>query len=671
MDESPRRIISKESFHNFELCKIFRAFSLWIEDTNLHQPNVCFSALGPNYCCERLKMIINNDQQDWFDLVSTDLLKDDLKQKLHSWESKKKDSFSNQITVESHEKSVQERLLIHLTKNKDFKPLSCPTVINPPMREIENIALSSWNILVELIESKQSIIFDKARFFTELASKLKQLNFNYKNLVPQEVFNEDLWETLTKSCHKGLKCTGPATFKLKVQRYVTNQRISEKIENNRMEHRLAQDQLLNLPVTELCIASIHIENYIRALSKEMENSKGEESLQYKNLGVSLFYHQIEAVNKVITSVKSFTPSRNFFSTSIESLGNVFICNQEEQLCALAKAILKYPEAGELAFDVFNPNVASISVFINLYEIITSTIRFSSPNTVFVLLYKIDLKGILRGKDVNFCDRRKLFKQICKTLLECGSSPSEELQMVHEVLTKHFRITLLFAFPEFYEDAISFVLHGMVRNELAINLWYEILHCFGCSTLKEESTMPAIESALKKYADDVLLPPDQQIFVSSQPVNIKEVVGTLERLHEMFMDERSSHKKSIYEVYEMHVKPFGIFLALLAHSMLCVLNENIYQKQGPNISQLWRLLHISFYPWLHPLKKETCFLFPWSDEQIENARFLFQLFVICLKNFHEKLSGYNCEKSILSYFWSSYVEIYVKSDLRHCYFCVSF
>ncbi|GFU50166.1 ectopic P granules protein 5 homolog [Trichonephila clavipes] len=261
-NESPRRIISKECIHNSELCKIFQAFSFWIEDTNLHQPNVCFSALGPNYCCEKLKLIINNDQQDWFDLVSTDLLKDDLKQKLHSWESKKKGSFSNQITVESHEKSVQERLLLHLTKNKDFKPLSYPTVINPPMREIENIALSSWNVLVELIESKQNIIFDKARLFTELASKLKQLNFNYKNLVPQEVFNEDIWETRTKSCHKGLKCTGPATFKLKVQRYVTNQRIFEKIENNRVEHRLAQDQLLNLPVTELCIASIHIENYI-------------------------------------------------------------------------------------------------------------------------------------------------------------------------------------------------------------------------------------------------------------------------------------------------------------------------------------------------------------------------------------------------------------------------
>ncbi|GFU39340.1 ectopic P granules protein 5 homolog [Nephila pilipes] len=664
MSETDRRIISKECIYNIELCKIFRAFSLWIDETNLHQPNLCFSALGPKYCCERLKLIFNSDQQDWFDLVSIKLLKDDLKQKLHSWEPKKKCCISDQIPIKSNEKSSGERILQHLTRNENFKPLSCSTVINPPMREIENIALSSWNVLVQLIESKQSIIFDKARFFTELASKLKQLNFNYENLVPQEFFNEDVWETDTKSCHKALKCSGPATFNLKIQRYVTNQRICEKLDNNRVEHRLVQNQLLNLPVTELCTASIHIENYIRALSKEMENAQGEECLQFKSLGVSLFYHQIEAVNKVITSVKSFTPSRNFFSTSIESLGNVFICNQEEQLCALAEAILKYPEAGELAFDVFNPNVASISVFINLYEIITSAVRVSPPNTVFVLLYKIDLRGILKGKNANFCDRRKLFKQICKTLLECGSNPSAELQMVHDVITNHFRITLLWAFPEFYEDVIAFVLNGMETNGLAINVWYGIIHCFGCSTLNEKSTMSTIECALKKYADDVLLPPDQQIFVSSQPINIKEVAGTLERLHKKFMNERSSH--NIYEFYEMHVKPFGIFLAVLTHSMLSVLNENIYQKQGTNISQLWELLHGSFYPWLHPLRKETSFVFPWTvcDEQIKNAKFLFQLFIICLRNFHEKLSGYNCEKCILSYFWNSYVEIYVKPGFRH-------
>ncbi|GIY27757.1 ectopic P granules protein 5 [Caerostris extrusa] len=175
-------------------------------------------------------------------------------------------------------------------------------------------------------------------------------------------------------------------------------------------------------------------------------------------------------------------------------------------------------------------------------------------------------------------------------------------------------------------------------------------------------MPAIESALKKYAENVLLPPDQQIYVSSQPIHTQEVVGTLHMFHRKFMDERKTC--NIYKTYEKHVKPFSTFLAVLAHSLLSVLNENINQKQVINISQLWESLHLSFYPWLHPERNETCFLFPWCDEQMVTAKFMFQIFTISLKNFHDNLMGYNCEKCILSYFWNSYVEIYVISGFRH-------
>ncbi|GBM18112.1 Ectopic P granules protein 5 [Araneus ventricosus] len=233
-----------------------------------------------------------------------------------------------------------------------------------------------------------------------------------------------------------------------------------------------------------------------------------------------------------------------------------------------------------------------------------------------------------------------------------------------VLTGHFRITLLEAFPEFYEDTVSFVLEGMEKNRISLSVWYKILHCFGCSTLNEKSSIQEIESALKKYAENMLLPPDQQIFVSGQPIgsNVKEVLLTLERFHQKFMNKRSSH--NIYEVYGLHVKPYGIFLAVLCHSMLSILNENVNQREATKISQLWTSLHRSFYPWLHPARKETCFIFPWCDEELDSARFMFQMFAICLRNFHNKFLGYNCEKCILSYFWSSYVEIYVIPGLRH-------
>lgn len=52
------------------------------------------------------------------------------------------------------------------------KHLNCDTVqslpddvnIDPPIREIEDFALSSWNVLVQLIENNQNIIIEKAKY---------------------------------------------------------------------------------------------------------------------------------------------------------------------------------------------------------------------------------------------------------------------------------------------------------------------------------------------------------------------------------------------------------------------------------------------------------------------------------------------------------------------------
>ncbi|KAG8195033.1 hypothetical protein JTE90_029615 [Oedothorax gibbosus] len=660
-EEIDTKLTTKGNFINFELCKMFRAFSLWIDDQSLLSPNLCFSALDPKYCCERLKLILDKDQTDWFDLISFEQLRDDLDQKVHAWERKRKSVSNEDSVIQVDELSLCLRITKHLNCNQP-QSLVDDVIIDPPIREIEDFALSSWRVLVELIESNQNIIIDKAKSFTELASRLKQLNVNYKNWVPQEYYNEKYWETRTKSCHKGLNCGEPASFRLELQKYLTNQRIREKIESNRIDHHMVQNQLFNLPVDQLCIASVKIENYIRALHAKLQSAKGEESNKYRNLGVGLFYHQIEKVNRVISSVRSYAPSRNFFSTSIESLGNVFIHDQETELCKLASTVLTYPEAGELAFDLFNPNVASIEVFLNLYQVITSSINRSPPNSIFVLLNKIDIQRILNEKGTRFCDRRKLFNQICTSLKECTSNPPQELLMVHEVLRKHFCVTLEWSFPELYEDAVVFLLEGMQTNSISINVWYNLFKCFGCSTLNAKSSISEIDSSLKKLAENLLLSPDQQMYVSSKPINISEVMGTLDRLYKKFMEFRKT--QNIYEAYKEHVKPFGIFISLLSHSMLALLNENTNYKQVMNISKLWEGLHLSFYPWLHPLKLGTRFQFPWTDDHIQDARFMFQLFTLCLNNFNEKLFGFNCEKSILSYLWSSYVDVYVSSDIRH-------
>lgn len=58
--------------------------------------------------------------------------------------------------------SVCVRITKHLNCNQP-QSLSDDVVIEPPIRVIEDFALSSWQVLVELIENNQNIIIDKAK----------------------------------------------------------------------------------------------------------------------------------------------------------------------------------------------------------------------------------------------------------------------------------------------------------------------------------------------------------------------------------------------------------------------------------------------------------------------------------------------------------------------------
>lgn len=51
-------------------------------------------------------------------------------------------------------------------------------------------------------------------------------------------------------------------------------------------------------------------------------SKSDEKNRLKQMGVTLFYHQIKATDKIISSVEEYSPARQFFSSIIESLGRV-------------------------------------------------------------------------------------------------------------------------------------------------------------------------------------------------------------------------------------------------------------------------------------------------------------------------------------------------------------
>ncbi|XP_054722305.1 ectopic P granules protein 5 homolog, partial [Uloborus diversus] len=84
-----------------------------------------------------------------------------------------------------------------------------------------------------------------------------------------------------------------------------------------------------------------------------------------------------------------------------------------------------------------------------------------------------------------------------------------------------------------------------------------------------------------------------------------------------------------------------------------------------VSHIWKTLDQSFASWLHPVVEGAHLSFPWSDNQINEAEFMFKIFTMCLKYSHEQLLiNHNCEKYILSYLWGHYVQSYVSHGYRH-------
>ncbi|XP_071043359.1 ectopic P granules protein 5 homolog [Parasteatoda tepidariorum] len=654
---------TKEQSFNLELCRIFKGFSLWLTDLNLHTPNVCYSALDPKYCCERLQLIYNDDKELWFDLISTNGMQEMLGQKLSSWTVKK--SFSME-SFQSQDKNSFDRITRHL-KLCNAKSFNCTADIEPPTLDIEEAALSSWDLLRKLIETNQRLIFEKAKSFTDFSNKLTQLNFDYENLVPQEYDIYDTKIEVKKECSKGINCSGPRHFKLKVRRYSPNLRIQEKLEKNQVDHRMITEQLLNFPMHRLCSASIHVENYIKTLSLKLKSAEGESAKKIREIGEALFYHELKVIDKVLPTVSNFSPSRQFFSTIIESLGKEFILGQASQLLPLATAIVHCENSGVLASNLLLPNIAPVLLLPDLYEIVTYAVTHDSFNSAFVLLSKIDIKLILEQQKPDISVRKKIFDCICSALFACGYKIKKEDLPFYEVLKKQYSALMLWMFPELFCDATRFCIEGMEQEKISSDIFYETICCTGCFRLNEKSSMHEIQNALKKFAQNMLLPPDQQIYVSSNPINILQVKDTLEFLHEKFERTRQCQVLDFYETHAKYIKPFGLYMALLNHSLLLLLTEN-FTKEFCSVVNVWKLISDSFTPWLHPTVHNSHLNFPWSDIQIENARYMFQMFTLTLTNLHELLqrAEFRDEESrnILSHCWTQYVSIYVKPGLRH-------
>ena len=97
------------------------------------------------------------------------------------------------------------------------------------------------------------------------------------------------------------------------------------------------NKLLFLSLPNQIIASARVEHAIEAVIREHDMKKNDKS---QGVGASLFYYMMKLVSPDTT--EKYIPMRQFFSTSLETLGHIFILPITRECQTLVTSILNLP-----------------------------------------------------------------------------------------------------------------------------------------------------------------------------------------------------------------------------------------------------------------------------------------------------------------------------------------
>ncbi|XP_022249483.1 ectopic P granules protein 5 homolog isoform X2 [Limulus polyphemus] len=659
-DDSRAKLREKklaEVVHNDKLMRLYRTFSLWLEEPRLHDPKLCIPALPPQYNPDLLNIILQDNQESWLEYINREEVQKDIDDLKLLWETEKK-SLHYQImsSGRSHaqeDDSATARILSRLRSYDDPLPPPIIPKLKPPVPQVTDGMFQNDDILETAVKTDLKIFCDQARNFACQSSKLLALDCTYLELVPQLYRNEDAEVVLHVACEEHGKCSGPASIRIQFCEAKLLGRFQYEMEINRSEEFDLLTKMLQPPPKNVCTVAVHAENCITMLLRKWQEVKNGQDHNrqemLRKIGVSLFYHQMSLIDNVTCQ---YPPTKQFFTSCLDVLGQGFIVNDGKQCLHLLKAILTEPTLVGLVATFFSPRLASSDTYIHMYDLLANSLTTKSVNTCFVLLSKFDLPAWLSCCKRKLSERSGLITIIGKALAVIGSCPDEQMLLLFDLYRHHLRLLTMYQFPDHYGDVIQLLLKGMDTHTLSLDVWYDFLLSLGVTIKPGERNTTVLGLAIKEYAYN------QKLFPKSQ------LQDTLLELGKYFWEKRQQLKKQgLYSKYQKYIVPLSTFLGVICEARVVAeatrSNQNTVEKV---VQDTWKELYHVFQPWIHPFMVDGKFWLPWLPGDTESASLVFQTFVSSLSCLHEWAKGANIYK-VHSYVWEYYITTFAHKTLK--------
>nr|XP_027791443.1 ectopic P granules protein 5 homolog [Marmota flaviventris] len=631
-DVTPGYLTSPE-LHT-ELVRLFNVYILWLEDENFQKGDTYIPSLPKHYDIHRLAKVMQNQQDLWMEYLNMERIYHEFQETVGVWMQAKLESHSIPCSLLAQldftdPLLAKERILSNLWKHEAPQPPLVLHPMRPPVPVISSTVLLSHKETTQLVCTDLNVLQQQARTAALRESQQVALDGELLDIMPKQYMNREEQTTLHLECRgsSGKKCQGAAVVTVQFEGMYKNEAVSQQLHILRKEVKQLQAEAAKPPALSIVEAAVHAENLITTLvnAYKLQPTPG-----FQKVGISLFFTVVDYVSD---ETQRHPPTRQFFTSCIEILGQVFISGTTSECKKVLQTILKNRRLCSLLSPFFTPNAAPAE-FIQLYEKVVKFLSEDNSDMIFMLLTKFDLKQWLNATKPPLSDRTRLLESIHLALTAWGLEPDEDILMPFNLFCKHWTYLLLYQFPDQYSDVLRLLMQSSSEQLLSPECWKATLRALGCTAPSCHQGAASAEGTVLHSSSNVLL-------------SDKQVVETIQWLSDFFyklrlskLDFKSFGLFSKWNPYMADVKTLlGYLVKRLIDSEMASLAQDP-SASSKTVSVLRSLHSVTiqlFKPWILVLEDSESTQqrhYPWLESDAVVASDIVQLFADCVDLLHE-------------------------------------
>ncbi|KAL0613329.1 Ectopic P granules protein 5-like protein [Plecturocebus cupreus] len=575
-----------------ELVRLFNVYILWLEDENFQKGDTYIPSLPKHYDIHRLAKVMQNQQDLWLEYLNMERIYHEFQETVRLWTQAKLESHSTPCNLSvqldfTDPLLAKERVLSNLQKHEAPQPPLVLHPMKPPVPVISSAALLSQKDATQLVCTDLNLLQQQARTAALRESQQVALDGELLDTMPRQYVNREEQATLHLECRgsSGKKCQGAAVVTIQFEGMYKNEAVTQQLHVLRKEVKQLQAEAAKPPSLNIVEAAVHAENLITALvnAYKLQPTPG-----IQKVGISLFFTIVDYVSD---ETQRHPPTRQFFTSCIEILGQVFISGTKSECKKVLATILKNSRLCSLLSPFFTPNAAPAE-FIQLYEKVVKFLSEDNSDMIFMLLTKFDLKQWLSTTKPPLSDRTRLLESIHLALTAWGLEPDEDILMPFNLFCKHWTYLLLYQFPDQYSDILRLLMQSSAEQLLSAECWKATLRALGCCAPSCQQGAASAEGTVLPSSSDALL-------------SDKQVMETIQWLSDFFyklrlskLDFKSFGLFSKWSPYIADVKTFlGYLVKRLIDSEMACLAQDPTVSRKTVLKSLHSVIVQLFKPWI--------------------------------------------------------------------------